>query len=494
MGNVAREFEEVLRRAESERLNDVWGLHAAQLAHGISKSGVPSLLRGVKEAVNDQATVTRVGLAAVGTETREVRDAVMALAAVNAAGFDSICLELGQQNNLLGNIENLLANPLSVSAAERYRRGVHALTQGWPDLALGELDASIEQDPFQAIAHFSRGMALGALGRETEAIAAFTGAVRFTGTDRNLDPVAVGAAILASQALDRAGDRAEAVALASQVRAKVGDRYPELLLILSRVQVDPGLLREAVQMAPELSVAAVAGEMPEAREVSQSVYADPSGPIQSMIRAVRLASEVGHRVDLPTSPPEVMSFHRTWSTELAESTRQAADSVLRQAADIQAKARESQETAMSARSRRTRVFAFGDLLMCALGVVGMLVGYVVLHKGLFWYDSYFKGDNTEHPGLGLLSLPAIFAGGAVILFSFVFTVSGANEVFKAAGRADDSRRATRVSQSAAEKANTAAKSAAHRATVAREILGLVSDSVPERLHPLTPSEHVGQRD
>lgn len=56
--------------------------------------------------------------------------------------------------------------------------GVRLLTDGKPDEALTEFDAAILIKPSSAGAHFNRGLALAALGREAEAVAALAHAVK----------------------------------------------------------------------------------------------------------------------------------------------------------------------------------------------------------------------------------------------------------------------------------------------------------------------------
>jgi len=139
-----------------------------------------------------------------------VHSSLMALVALDAADssgdfnlaidIEAVCRAVGETNRLLGSIGSMLANPLSTSAAERFRRGVHALPQGWYEPALKELDACVERDPSQSLCHFARGLALGALERNDESLAAFRDAIMFTGKDPALLPVLAGASILAAQA------------------------------------------------------------------------------------------------------------------------------------------------------------------------------------------------------------------------------------------------------------------------------------------------------
>lgn len=341
-----------LRSVERESLHDPWGLHAAKLAHGIQKSGVVSAVHGLEGALERNSAELAMGFAsleasnrAIENEARNIQSAVIALAAVNAAGFKAVCEALGETNATLQNIERMLANPLSTAAAERYRRGCHALSEEWFEEALGEFDAAVELDPFQPITHFSRGLALGVLNRRSEAFSAFSDACRYTGKTPTLRPLAAGAAILAAQAAEGTDRLPDAVELLTQTVSSVPD-CAEAWLALAKITGREAPLRRAFQIAPELAMIAVAGNVTGARSVANSVFHDKTGSVQGMLRAMRSSRNFGVNADIPTTAPEIMSFHPVWRQTLAEEEWLAAQGVLEDerklASDLRARERVSQ--------------------------------------------------------------------------------------------------------------------------------------------------------
>jgi len=234
--------------------------------------------------------------------------------------FGQLCSMIATSNALLADIQQLMANPLSTAAAERYRRGLHALREGWYAEAIEEFSASAEQDPFQAPTHFALGVALGANGDPERAVESFGLAERYAGSDPALVPVRAGAAILGARAANDAGKPE----LARQIAVRAAEQLPqcaELQLAAAKESGSVELLSSALWTGPELATIALVAGIAETPDTAARLAADPSSPIGAMAAAVRDAKLLGLPLDLPEETPELMEFHHVWRSGLASKAR-----------------------------------------------------------------------------------------------------------------------------------------------------------------------------
>lgn len=383
---IDADFAGALRSVERESARDPWGLHAASMAHGIQKSGVVSAVHGLEGAVERNSAELAAGFSAleasnraIETEARGIRSAVISLAAVNAAGFKAVCEALGESNATLHNIERMIASPLSTAAAERYRRGRHAMSEEWFEDALVEFDAAAQMDPFQPITHFSRGLALGALDRRSEAFSAFSDACRYAGKAPELRPLAAGAAILAAQAAESSNRSDEAVALLSQIVSRIPE-CAETWLALAKITAREAPLRRALQIAPELAMVALAGKVAGARHVAESVFSDKTGAVQGMLRAIRYSRSLGMSAHVPSTMPEIMSFHAVWRPALAEKELQAAKGLLaderRLASDLRARELASESVKSPVPIPPVSPPAVVSLVIASMSLVGVVLAHM----------------------------------------------------------------------------------------------------------------------
>ena len=380
--SIERDLAGVLHELEHQRI-DPWGTHAKRLAEGIERSGVPALLGQVSDGVDAVESAVR-------SSGSQVTASIVALAAVNAAGFEAVCGALARQTEALEQIELLLANPLSTAAAERYRRGVRALQEGWYDDAVIEMNASIEQDPFQALSHYSLGLALGALDRSDDALPSFMSAIKYCGSDPALAPIAAGAALLAANTAENLG-RKEAVASAIAAGLDHAPDCAELLLAKARHTGDERYLKEALSLAPELALPAVAAGVPHADEVAAAVHDDSVGPIVAARAASESAALLGIALDWPDPVPDAMTFHHQWRLGHEEGLAQLAT-----------KTRAEKQHAESASLRASSaVSGFAMPVQNSPYVVPLVIvvaGLLVALVGISSLGSHINNDPEYFPG------------------------------------------------------------------------------------------------
>ncbi|MGO4597745.1 hypothetical protein [Terrabacter sp. 2RAF25] len=481
--SVKSEVVEALREAEHENSRS-WSLHAANLAHGIEKSGIPALLGDIKEGMATQGQTLR----SIEAESRHqaslierTNSSIVALAAVNAAGFDAICRQLGETNQLLSGIEQMLANPLSTAAAERYRRGIHALSQEWFEPALKELDAAIAQDPFQALSHFARGLALGSLGRDRDSIAAFRDAILYTGKDPALLPVLAGAAILAGQVADKLGDRGEALRLLAVAKEKTPN-CAEAWLASARLTGSRDELLRALTIAPELAVVAVAGKVPDAVTVAEQVAAE--GPVASMRAAVETLRPVGLTLHLPASNPEALTFHRSWRDQHHHEAARLAEEAITREQQLHAQARLAETTASTFKAATSHGAARSLLRRVAL----LLLSALVLAAVIQWMMTHSAPADTLTAAALIPGGVAVASGVGVLIFGLATLSALMSTISESLNNGKAQRRGHKHHQAlTATATSVAAEWATARAKADAAIVGrdLARKSIPSRLHPLT---------
>lgn len=469
-----------LRQVEAEK-SSPWSLHATSLAHGIEKSGVPALLGNISDSLGAQSR-TLIGIQGAAerqlTLTEHTNSAIMALAAVNAAGFEGVCGVLAETNSFLSGIERSLANPLSTAAAERYRRGIHALSQEWYEPALKELDASIELDPFQAVSHFARGLALGSLKRRPEALEAFRDAMTFTGKDPALLPVLAGSAILAAQTASDLGMIEDARAILEVAVGRVPD-CGEVQLAHANLTGDCGSLDAALRIAPELAIAAVAGGVPDTEDVAERVASDPAGPIGAMRSAADSLASLGAPVPVPTQVPDAMTFHRAWRDEYVSATRVRMETLLSEERSAEAEfSRAERQLADVPRAHEE------DKWRRALRRDAIWLG---LCLAVLIFSVLFIAANPRSPNMVVAFLIVLSALGT--LFTGWMTLGTSGDAAKERrsnrwAREQESERRSEAANAVAM-ARKVLDEARARATRARGVLCQLDKSVPRRVYPLT---------
>lgn len=453
------------------RNSSAWGQHARNLARGIEQSGVPALLGDINASLSTQTAVMTGLTDSLEEQTevsRQTNSALLALAAANAAGFASVCSAIASTNQLLGSIENMLANPLSTRASERYRRGLRALAEEWYEPALKELDAAVEQDPFQAISHFARGLALGALGRREEALVAFSDAMTFTGKDDTLLPVLAGAAILAAQAAQQLNQSVTALTILARAEERIPN-CAELILARAHLADDQAALERALRIAPELAIAAVAAQIQGAEVVAQRVALDPEGPIMSMRTAADAAKLFGVSVPIPASTPDAMTFHPVWRRRYEPQVRRAANAALDDLRQTQSSLRTAESAADKvlpaddSRGAKRRAATIWGSAWCVLLLLSVFAVASRSLWGILWVIF-----------LVLITMPAYGAGR-----------EAANEAKSNTANIAIAMLRQRDARSAVQAANTKFQKAKVRGEPARTALASIPKTIPARLVPLT---------
>lgn len=411
--SLERDAKQILHHLESST-HDVWGDHARNLAHGIDKSGVPALLRGIASDQREQVAASN----RIESAVRESVGATAALAAVNAAGFASICSAIGMQTSVLHSIEELLANPLSTAASERYRRGVRALSQGWVDDAAREFGAAIDDDPYLALAHFGLGLSLGAQSDYAGAERSFASAIKYGSVDDALNPIVAGAALLAAQAADQIAHHDAAREFCLSGLRRVPD-CAELLLASAKRGAADAQLSEALTLAPELAVLAVATDVPHARSIAESVAAAEHGPIRSMQRAAEIYAEAGGPQDLrvPDESPAAMTHHSWWSQHGVAEVRRFASWLQTEKANLEQEITAAESQARGKAPRRKGVNGPTTLVLFIVCVAIAIASGV---KSAAGFNS--GGASALLLWIGWAAPMTLFG---FIAFCFLFSISGA---------------------------------------------------------------------
>jgi hypothetical protein len=167
-------------------------------------------------------------------------------------------------------IEESLQNPRSSSAAEAFRKGMHALRRGWYDDAVEEFSRSIDLDRYFAPSHAYAAVARIMLRREAEAVIDLRSAIKYGLED--FPEIAVGAALMGCRI-----DEESALDFLLSVSGLQG-RCPELAVMRYNLFSDPGLLPEALMLAPELVLSLQPPRTAECDLIVSSVASDGRGP------------------------------------------------------------------------------------------------------------------------------------------------------------------------------------------------------------------------
>lgn len=485
------EIVSALRRFEASDTGP-WGTHAARIAEGVQHSGVPALLGSIRDASNAQQTMLSQQQGVLsdmrtisGQSLRvaeQTQSSIMAMSAVMATGLGAVCRGLAALEGLLNGIQELLANPLSTAAAERYRRGIHALSQGWHEPALRELDASIEQDPFQSLSYLARGLALGALERDEEALAAFHHAVTYTGKDPSLRPVAAGASILAAQAARKLGRDDEALRTLRAASQAVPD-CAEIWLAIAHLSGEASALQSALQLAPELSIVAIVGGIPQAQKVANAVASEPSGPVQSMLQAIveldaadviRMITINGPSVQWPSGVPEATSFHPTWRDAHVRRAVSRAQDQIRYGVDRAEKALQDARERVKSVGRRPSIW-FDWAVFPPFWAV-FWFGFLVMY-----FDRLMGGGGWE---LLIVIVALVLCCGSLGL-TFTAAVTAPFKTMKDRRRWEQDVAQRRRALGEAQRANA---TEAERASHAQRGLVFARQSIPRRTFPLMTAQ------
>lgn len=283
-GNVA----EILANLEERRL-DKWGQQAGRVAAGIAQSGLVDRV----DAASDRM---QVGLTAI--------------ASVIGVATATITAEIALSNSFLNGIADTLRNPLATAADERYRRGINALNKSWLPEAVSEFTAAIGTNPYFAPAHAALGIAHANNGSLPDAVASFRLAVRYATPDE--PQIAAGCGLLAASALDDQGKRNEAAALLRDLK----NTYPncaEVALTYARLSGDRASVKDALWLAPELAIPAMAGGAPGLDVAADELAGSRDGPV---LQAIRLRNALTtfvaniYNPSMPQLPPRALELER----------------------------------------------------------------------------------------------------------------------------------------------------------------------------------------
>jgi tetratricopeptide (TPR) repeat protein len=168
---------------------------------------------------------------------------------------DRIVAALAHNTTILVGIMDTLRHPLATAARERLERGLYALQNDWADDAVDEFGEAIHQDRYLAVAHLYLGIAHERLNNFSDAAQAYKSAVKYAKVEPSLQ---AGALLLFCAQVDRGSvSRDDAVATLESALTDL-ESYPELLIRHAALSNSNKYIGPALNLAPELVLAAVA--------------------------------------------------------------------------------------------------------------------------------------------------------------------------------------------------------------------------------------------
>jgi len=128
--------------------------------------------------------LTGVQLTGIATQygLRSINNTLNHLILLNASNSRSLWLLVNQFNDLnsyVAELSQMIANPLATAAQELASRGMKALSRGWVDEAVADLNGAIEKDPYSVAGHYFLACALAEQGETEAALKQFTFAERY---------------------------------------------------------------------------------------------------------------------------------------------------------------------------------------------------------------------------------------------------------------------------------------------------------------------------
>lgn len=302
-------------RGPSLNSPDPWRRQAHIIADGIDRSGLGAL---ITREMSGNIRETQLS-------ADRVEQAVMRSATMLSSDISALSAAVARQTLVLSALEDAIRNPRATQARELYERGLKSLRAGWGQEAVRDLQESVgaTQNPYDVSAQFVLGLALAVESQPAASGDAFSLAFRYSSDDPGLNSLAAGAGLLGCRAYLDAGDETSAKSLVAAALERIPD-CAELWFMRASLHRDSVALERALSLAPELSLDAVALDLPEAREVSEQIA--ERGPIASM----HDINELCRRTDLPAMdlPPREdvaasSTVYPTWAGMVVPGLRQA---------------------------------------------------------------------------------------------------------------------------------------------------------------------------
>ncbi|MDQ1550989.1 MAG: hypothetical protein QOD50_411 [Actinomycetota bacterium] len=322
--SVEHDVSEILAHFE-ERRQDKWGEQAKRVSDGIRQSGL----------------------------AEQFNSSIVSLAAVVGVSSSVIASQIARSNSFLDEIATSVKNPLATAAAERFHRGMNALTHGWWSDAILEFNYSVDPvtgNPYFALAHALLGQAHLGADDPGSALASLERAIHYSTPEE--PHLTAGCALLASKILEELQRSDEAAKLIAPV-AHAQRHCPETSLVAARLLHDGSLVKQALWLAPELALAAVAAGTPGAVDAADALASDEEGPVRQATRIINaleiLRSETYPNSGVPIVPTEAQNLAIISTPEAL----QVASQILGNAAELARQATGAAEQAGFEDNRRT---------------------------------------------------------------------------------------------------------------------------------------------
>lgn len=188
----------------------------------------------------------------------------------------SILDALAHSSQLLNGILDTLRQPLGTAARERLARGIRALNNDWTDDAVEELREAIDQDRYLAPAHLMLGLAYDRIGSHSEACDSYLKAIKYS----RPEPSLMASAVLLYSRHETLGTipKEQVVECLADAIGTLGS-CPEVLLRHAQLTGSRESLRRALDLAPELAMAAAAAGIEGLDHVADEMLADPTSVV-----------------------------------------------------------------------------------------------------------------------------------------------------------------------------------------------------------------------
>lgn len=201
--------------------------------------------------------------------------------------------------------------PAETKAAELFRRGSHALTEGWVEDAVRDLSLAVSTDfdPYHPRSWFNLAVAQQRNGDSERAAEAFAKCVQYSIRD---EPALAATASLRAAELWRSLGQPDKSAGLLRDSASVLDRCAELHLALAVHHSEVDHLRPALELAPGLAADARTAGSTAVEAVAAELCEDPAGPparLRAIEQAASAAANTARSLDLSGTwimPPRII--------------------------------------------------------------------------------------------------------------------------------------------------------------------------------------------
>jgi hypothetical protein len=250
-----------------------------------------------------------------------------------------------------------VAKPAETRAAELFRRGSHALAEGWVEDAIRDLSqaVSMDFDPYHPQSWFNLAVAQRRNGDSERAAEDFTKCVQYSLRE---EPALAATASLRAAELWRSLGQPDKSAELLRDSASVLDRCAELHLALAVHHTEVDHLRPALKLAPVLAADARTAGSTAVEAVAAELCEDPAAPLarlRAIEQAASAATNTARSLDLSGTwsiPPRVILSGSGVDRLLvaAVSMPRAAESAVETAAAIRQAQRQLDEAERTARA------------------------------------------------------------------------------------------------------------------------------------------------